>query len=122
MNNYTGTPEQLKIIAEAMGYEVVEITQHQCFISIKASGEWNDIYNPSTDAEQLYQCEEWVLNKNYGLAVVKGRGRLMKWLFSTAWKKRLAGRTVVKVKGWRTALVESNMTSRETITFLFGEQ
>ncbi len=43
---------------------------------------------------------------------------ILRILFAIVWHKRLAGRTVIKVKGLRTALVESNMNSRETVTFL----
>jgi len=50
-------------------------------------------------------------------------GEEMKWLFSFVWRKRLERNgeqlRVVKVRGWRTALVESNMTSRQTIQFMF---
>ena len=43
----------------------------------------------------------------------------MNKIFAFVWRKRLDGLTVVKVRGWRTALVEGNLTSRRTVTFLF---
>ena len=43
--------------------------------------------------------------------------RFIKWL----WRKRLKsnGYEVVKVKGWRTFLVDEKNGSRQTVTFLF---
>ena len=43
----------------------------------------------------------------------------MNKIFAFVWRKRLNGLTVVKVKGWRTALVEGRLTNRHTATFLF---
>ncbi len=44
------------------------------------------------------------------------RKRLLRYV--DAWEKYVPD-TVVKVKGWRTALVDKPMGSRETITFCF---
>lgn len=57
---------------------------------------------------------------------------LVKWIFQLVWRKRLHGRnwfpynettkkkaTVVRVKGWRTAIVDPPCSGRITITFLF---
>ena len=59
MNNYTGSPEQLKIIAEAMGYEIANFNDGFNPATVYA---WiNNVevkYNPSTNAEQLLEIIE----------------------------------------------------------------
>lgn len=50
--------------------------------------------------------------------------RLVMWFWSIVWKRWLVDYrgsplTVVKVKGWRTAIVESNSEPRKTITPCF---
>jgi len=45
--------------------------------------------------------------------------RFTRWLWALVWRKHLVDRKVVEVKGWRTALVDGNMYTRETITPLF---
>ena len=42
---------------------------------------------------------------------------MLVWLFSKFWRKRLEGRKVIKVKGWRTALVDTT-SDRMTTTFM----
>ena len=51
--------------------------------------------------------------------------RLVIWLWSVVWSRWLidckgSKMTVVKVKGWRTAIVESRCESRKTITPCFA--
>lgn len=43
----------------------------------------------------------------------------MKWVFAKIWKKQLAGMKVVKVAGWRSAVVDIAGQGRQRIWFCF---
>ena len=52
------------------------------------------------------------------------RQKILIKVFSWVWRKRLIdwngnSRRVIKIKGWRTALVDTTNNGRETVTFLF---
>jgi hypothetical protein len=45
---------------------------------------------------------------------------VMNWLFSKVWAHRLGDKdVVVRVKGWRTALIDKDGYTRMTITYMF---
>lgn len=69
MTNYTGTPEQLKIIAEAMGYDAAYICKERVYYD----GAFDSVneYNPSTNAEQREEIEDYLLGTTVELTIIR---------------------------------------------------
>ena len=83
MNNYTGSPEQLKIIAEAMGYNITESSFGGRAVNrLEGSGVWD--YNPSTNAEQLLEAEDYLFDGEgaFFLTKLNGKFQVASWSFS----------------------------------------
>ena len=78
MNNYTGTPDQIKIIAEAVGWTNVYITasMEPLVLGIPPDCSMHEEYNPSTNAEQTYEIEEWLVENEYIITIGKFRSGL----------------------------------------------
>ena len=74
-------PEKLKIIARRMGYEVELADSAGVWVYPQHStnnecGRGAYLYNPSTDAEQAYEIEEWLVENEYIITIGKFRSGL----------------------------------------------
>ena len=71
MNNYTGSPEQLAKIAQAMGKANVSIykghVRYSESLGLGSPEMMHYSYNPSTNAEQAYEIEEYLFNLRFSI-------------------------------------------------------
>ncbi len=68
MTDFNNTPEQLKVMAEALGLSVNPCVENNV-ITVNVNGHWFD-FNPREDANQWLEIVEYLLKDNWNIGKI----------------------------------------------------